>query len=151
MKIVDGIKYKKDLAKHFVAYWNTRKMKYSVKWAENYIETNHRNEIIGGKFLIAIEDGKIVGSMSVVLWQKDLAELRDFYVKPNYRNKGVGRKLLEATLEFCKKKNVRKIHAKLFPQYFKFFKEYGFFKEGKLRSHFAEGEHLIIIGKFMKN
>ncbi len=150
MKIVDGIKHKRDLAEHLVSYWNTRKMKYSTKWAENYVAKGHREEIIGDKFLVAIENGKVAGSISIVLWEKDLAELRDFYVKPEYRKKGIGRALLEEALRFCKKKKIRKVHGKLFPQYLPFFRQYGFQSEGKLKSHFAEGEDLIIIGKFLK-
>jgi len=150
MKIVDGIKYKKDLAKHLISYWKTRGMNYSQKWAENYVTKGHREEILGDKFFVAVENGFVVGSMSVILWKRDIAELRDFYVKPEYRNKGIGRKLLERALDFCRRKDMRKIHAELFPQYFHFFKKYGFYKEGVLRSHYAEGEDLLVIGKFLK-
>lgn len=150
MRIADGSAHRKSLAAHLVAYWKTRGMRYSQKWAEGYIASGHKKEIAGDKFFVALENGCVVGSISVVVWKGGLAELRDFYVTPACRNKGIGRALFEKALRFCEKKKARKVHAKVFPQYMEFFKEYGFAEEGILKSHFADGEDLLVVGKFMK-
>jgi len=51
---------------------------------------------------IAELDGKIVGSVFIVKHTDSAAKLRMLYVEPEARRHGVGRKLVEAALEFSR-------------------------------------------------
>lgn len=148
------IKERKDghdekLAKLLRNYWETRDMDYSQEWTKEYIREGHRNEIIEDKFFVAEEGDEVVGSLSVILWEGGVAELRDFFVKEGYRKEGAGKKLFEKAYEFCRGRNARKIHAKIFPYLWDFFRKQEFKAEGILHDHFKEGEDLIVVGKFL--
>jgi GNAT superfamily N-acetyltransferase len=51
---------------------------------------------------IAELDGKIVGSIFIVKHMESTAKLRMLYVEPEARGHGVGRKLVDAALEFSR-------------------------------------------------
>ena len=140
-----------ELAGFLTKYWETRNMDYSQDWAESYIKKGHREEIIDDKFFVAKENNDIIGSISIVFWEGGVAELRDFYVKEKHRNEGVGDQLFDNAFEYCRERNVRKIHAKIFPYMLNFFKRKGFRAEGILQDHFEKGEDLIIVGKFLSD
>lgn len=139
----------KELAEFLSKYWETRNMDYSLDWAESYIRKGHKKEIMDDKFFVAKEDEEIIGSISVVFREGGVAELRDFYVKEEHRDEGIGDELFEKAFEFCRERNVRKLHVKIFPYMLNFFKRKGFRAEGVLQDHFEEGEDLIIMGKFL--
>ncbi len=63
----------------------------------------------GGLFLVAKDDGRVVGCAGVRRISDDLAELRRIYLYPEYRISGVGMKLAEKALNFCRQKRFNKI------------------------------------------
>jgi N-acetylglutamate synthase-like GNAT family acetyltransferase len=130
-------------------YWETRGMKYSQKWAEGYVSKGHKAEIKEDLFF-ALKDGeKVLGTIAVIIYEGDVAELRDFVVDREHRGKGLGHKIISESLTILKEKKVRKAYALIFRQYADFYKEFGFEKEGVMKSHFAEGEDLVIVSKFL--
>lgn len=131
-------------------YWKERRMDYSQRWAESYLKKGHSIEIKKEVFFVLKEENTLIGIISIIVWEGDLAELRDFVIKKEFRGKGYGKKLLENSIEWCKKNRIRKIISLSFPKYEKFLKEYGFEREGYLKDHFADGEHLVIMGKHLK-
>ena len=60
-------------------------------------------------FLIAEREGRIVGTTAIKEEDTKVALLRRIFVDPKYRGKGYGLALIEKAIEFCKKKNYRKI------------------------------------------
>ena len=60
-------------------------------------------------FFIAERDGQVVGTTAIKEEDPKIALLRRIFVDPKYRGKGYGLSLLEKAIEFCKKKNYRKI------------------------------------------
>ncbi len=131
-------------------YWETRGMKYSQTWAEGYVRKGHKAEIKEDLFFTAKDGEKVLGAMSVIIYEGNVAELRDFVVDPEFRGKGLGHKIISEILTILKERKVRKACALIFRQYEEFYKEFGFGKEGILKSHFAEGEDLMIVSKFLK-
>lgn len=57
----------------------------------------------GGTFLVGIADGKVVGTAGVRKVNENLCEIRRIYLKKEFRNKGYGKQLFEAALDFAEK------------------------------------------------
>ncbi|MFZ2499841.1 GNAT family N-acetyltransferase [Methanosarcina sp.] len=55
----------------------------------------------GGTFFVGIADGRVVGSAGVRKLDEDLCEIRRIYLKKDFRNKGNGKKLFRAALDFA--------------------------------------------------
>ena len=60
---------------------------------------------------VATASGKFAGSVAIDGYnaKKEGARLRWFIVDPDFRNAGLGKKLISRTVEFCKKKQYPKI------------------------------------------
>jgi putative acetyltransferase len=63
----------------------------------------------GGEFFVALEDGKVIGTAGIAPVEPGVFELRKMYLAPSTRGKGLGRRLLEACLEFCRAKGARSV------------------------------------------
>ena len=63
----------------------------------------------GSKLWIAETGGTIVGSAAIVYVEKSIAQLRWFFVEPEYQNKGIGNKLMQTALDFCRENNYQSI------------------------------------------
>jgi putative acetyltransferase len=57
----------------------------------------------GGTFLVGIADGKVVGTAGVRKVNENLCEIRRIYLKKEFRDKGYGKQLFEAALDFAEK------------------------------------------------
>tara|TARA_Y100000310_G_C20702951_1_gene831782 strand:+ start:3648 stop:4211 length:564 start_codon:yes stop_codon:yes gene_type:complete len=130
------------------SYWRDRKMIYTQKWAEDYITVGHKVELKREQTFVLLDKNKVLGTIAVLLWEGNVAELRDFVVKKEQRNKGLGKKLLEFALDWCKRNNVRKVFALVSQDLRSFFESYQFILEGFLKNHFKEGEHLLLVSFF---
>jgi len=106
-------------------------------------------EIMEDRFFVALESGEVVGSMSVILWVGNRAEMRDFFVKPEFRAKGVGEQIYQRVESFCKDKGVGKLFAFVLPAVVDFFTKHGFEVEGRLKGACKNSEDLVAIGKFL--
>jgi amino-acid N-acetyltransferase len=62
-------------------------------------------------WLIAEEDGQIVGCVSLVYFNGSLCEVRSLAVHPHYRGQGIARKLVEAALEMAQRTGVPRVLA----------------------------------------
>ena len=63
----------------------------------------------GSTFLVAEDDRKIVGTLGVKQEDPKTAILRRLFVDPAYRGKGVGSRLLEEALAFCKTQGIHEV------------------------------------------
>jgi amino-acid N-acetyltransferase len=73
--------------------------------------------------------GKVIGCIGLsVLWA-DLAEVRSLAVDDEYRGRGIGRRLVEWTVEEARRLQIRKLMALTYEQ--KFFEKLGFEVVGK--------------------
>ncbi len=61
-------------------------------------------------FFVAELDGQIVGTTAIKEEEDKVALLRRVFVDPKYRGKGYGLRLMEKAVEFCKKKNYKRIY-----------------------------------------
>ncbi len=139
----------KEAAKLLVEYWKERGMNYSQKWATNYMKQGHKTEIKKDIFFAAKEKSKLVGTASIVIYEGNVAELRDLVIKKQERGKGCGNLLLKELIKVAKKNKVRKLYALVFPTTKQIYQKAGFRQEGYLKSHFAKKEDLCFMSRFL--
>ncbi|HLD57947.1 MAG TPA: GNAT family N-acetyltransferase [archaeon] len=141
----------KSASKLLVDYWNSRGMsQYTNGYARKYLSQGHAKEIKFDKFFVlksATQDA--VAVVSLIVYDGDVAEIRDFVVDKKYRGKGYGRKIVEELIEKAKKLKVRKLFSLASDKNTGFYKHLGFKKEGVLKDHFSKGEDLTIFSKFL--
>lgn len=62
------------------------------------------------RIFLAIADNQIVGSVAILGSSRHLAQLRWFLIHPDYRGRGLGKKLLQEAIAFCREKDYQKIY-----------------------------------------
>lgn len=67
------------------------------------------NDLSGNQMWIAEMDGQIVGDIAVIKRGEDKAQLRWFGVDASLQGQGLGNKLLETAINFCKEKGYSKL------------------------------------------
>ena len=63
----------------------------------------------GGMLWVAEIAGQVKGAVAIVKVDAKLAKLRWFYVDPDVQGKGMGRKLMEKALGFCREKGYEQV------------------------------------------
>lgn len=61
------------------------------------------------KILVAVDNGKIIGSMAYKKTNKEVAELKRVYLYKEYRGKGIAKQLYNRIIEVIKKKKYKKL------------------------------------------
>ena len=69
-----------------------------------------------GRLWIAEEDGRVVGSIAVVDADNDVGQLRWFLLTPEARGTGLGRRMLETALTYCRERGMRHVFLWSFAQ-----------------------------------
>jgi amino-acid N-acetyltransferase len=67
-------------------------------------------------WLVAEENGQIVGCVSLVYFNGSLCEVRSLAVHPTYRGSGLGRQLVEAALDMAQAHSFRRDFVANFPE-----------------------------------
>lgn len=83
----------------------------------------------GSNFWIALDDNTLIGTVGLKKESGDLAYLKRMVVKKEFREQGLGIKLLETAIKFAKEHNFKTIFAgtvKENPNAIKFYKNHGF-------------------------
>ena len=132
-----------------VNYWKERGMpQYGKAWAADYLLNGHKNETKSDEFFVYTIDDEVIGTIALITDVSGVAEIRDLVIKPEYRGKGYGKKMLKDLMNLAKQRKIRKLFA--LTKVEGIFKSEGFEKEGMLKNHFAQGEDLIIMSKFLQ-
>jgi len=150
LKPLRAKKERQEAAGLLADYWKRRGMpQYDLHWAERYLVEGHKKEVARDEFLVYSEDGKMLGIVSLITDVSGVAEIRDFVVEPSERRKGYGRRILDDIVAIAKERGMRKLFSLSLPQAESLYASAGFIKEGILKSHFAPGEDLAIMSKFL--
>lgn len=121
-------------------YWFTKRfLRESMKRKGLFYGAFDKDELIGAIF---VDDGI----------DRPKAWIFFFAVKKEYRNKGIGNRLLDAV-----EKKLPKDYCKLFVDFEKkdklalcFYKEHGFKKAGKIKDWFGKGTYGLLYSKTIK-
>ena len=142
---------RQEAAQLLADYWSSRGMPaYDRKWAAKYLTKGHGLEVARDEFFAMRENGKLVGIVSLITDVSGVAEIRDLVVKPAHRGKGYGRVMLKQIVSLARRQKIRKVFVLAFPRYRKLYESLGFAKEGILKDHFAKGENLIVMSRFLE-
>tara|TARA_B100001758_G_C17905953_1_gene351108 strand:- start:42 stop:509 length:468 start_codon:yes stop_codon:yes gene_type:complete len=85
---------------------------FIVEKYDEEILSNSKKYIIdkGGEIFFAKTKDEIIGTVALMpTSEKDIFELSKMAVKPNYRNKGVGKQLLKKCVKFSKYKGLKSL------------------------------------------
>ncbi len=80
-------------------------------------------------FFVYVEEGKIIGCVSLEIYSKKLAEIRSLVVDPKYQGKGVGSALIKACIIKAKKLKIYEVLSVTHKD--KMFESLGFSKQLK--------------------
>ena len=69
-----------------------------------------------GRLWIAEEGGRVVGSIAVVNADESVGQLRWFLLTPEARGTGLGRRLLETALTYCRERGMHRVFLWSFAQ-----------------------------------
>lgn len=89
-----------------LAYWNIAPVAPSRE-----IPVPERTEIIIDNAHVALDDGRIVGVCSYIQQSPTLAEGASFGVDPDYHGRGIGEKLVLASLRERYTRGIRTVHS----------------------------------------
>jgi ribosomal protein S18 acetylase RimI-like enzyme len=120
----------------------------SVEDEENFPEAVWQERM--KPMLVALSDNKPVGSVTYLfndrVKTKHIARIVGFYVNPNYRGLGVGRKLMEQALDRIREnKDILKVQLMVNPKQeaaVALYKKLGFDVVGELKKELKVGEEL---------
>ncbi|WP_143306655.1 bifunctional helix-turn-helix transcriptional regulator/GNAT family N-acetyltransferase [Chitinophaga vietnamensis] len=62
------------------------------------------------RIILAVAEGRIVGTVAVLASSRHLAQLKWLLVHPDFRGQGLGKRLLSEAISFCKEKNYQHIY-----------------------------------------
>ena len=142
------------IANVFVQSYNIRDLKEGIEVFKNEIKKNHN-------YIVAQENGKIIG---IVTWlmhglpKHQLAELDRIAVIPEYRGRGVSRKLFDFMVkdasQFYKKNKsrLRKLYLLTHAdneRAKKFYEKLGFKHETTLKSHYYKNKDEYVYSMFI--
>jgi DNA-binding MarR family transcriptional regulator/N-acetylglutamate synthase-like GNAT family acetyltransferase len=72
--------------------------------------TEFMQDTVGGELWVAEIDNKIVGSIAITKFNDKVAQLRWFILDEDYQGIGIGKKLMETALNFCKEKQYEHVY-----------------------------------------
>ncbi|MET1030869.1 bifunctional helix-turn-helix transcriptional regulator/GNAT family N-acetyltransferase [Domibacillus tundrae] len=71
--------------------------------------TEFMNNTEGGELWVAEVNGKIAGSIAITKSSDKIVQLRWFILDNHYQGRGIGKKLMETALHFCKEQNYQHV------------------------------------------
>ncbi|HWP79663.1 MAG TPA: GNAT family N-acetyltransferase [Candidatus Acidoferrum sp.] len=64
----------------------------------------------GGQIWVAVDGEKVIGSIAIVKAGEDTAQLRWFALDDRYHGKGLGKKLMDAAMGFCREQGYKQVY-----------------------------------------
>jgi len=109
-------------------------------------------EIFPDGFVVAVDGEKIVGFAVGVISQEEKGRILLIGVDEDYRNKGIGSKLLKRILLVLSLRGVREVELEVRASNvhaIKFYDKMGFRKKDRIRDYYEDGEDAYIMAKYL--
>ena len=118
---------------------------------EFIINSSLRNDF---GFFIATLDDEVVGFIGTLFYENvGRAEIGPIGVDDEYKNQGIGKKLVNHALEFLKERNIFRVIARIKAENkigLKFFEDLDFKSDAYLKRYTKNGEDVIQLVKFLE-
>jgi len=119
-------------------------------WLSLGCDIHINDNVPNSTYLVAVDKDKIVGSIGIVAYTENSKMnlyLFDFYVIPEYRNKGIGQDLIDSVKEVfeSKIKNRGFISLRAIPSTVSYFEKQGFVKTDKLEYGIHEKDDICFV------
>lgn len=88
---------------------NESRINLSLEEQPDLFNINKSYQHGGGEFWIAVCDGKVIGTIGLMMKENNCAIMKKFFVKKEYRSQKVGLALYSELIKFAKTSNVRHI------------------------------------------
>ncbi len=85
------------------------KIHLSLEEQPDLLDISRAYQQNGGQFWLAIENGRVIGTIGLMRKEKDCAVLKKFFVKREYRAQGIGWALYCALLAYAKAQGIKQI------------------------------------------
>ena len=86
--------------------YNVEANSFSVPWSLNSFENELKND--AAKYFVALVDGVVAGYVG--MWEiSGQCDITNVAVLPSFRRKGVGKRLIEHLIQYCKNANLSPI------------------------------------------
>ena len=85
------------------------KINLSLQEQPDLLDIRHAYQDKGGQFWIALSQGKVIGTIALMMKEDHCAILKKFFVDAKFRSRGVGSALYQELLTFAKAQNVKHI------------------------------------------
>lgn len=125
----------KNIEIKFVKNWSTKDIVELYKaggWWKDHYSSKGIDPLIKGSYAFAVvvdkENKKTIGMGRILSDGISDAYIQDLIILPNYRGKGIGKRLLEKLLNYCLSKGILWIGLIAEPGQDSFYKSYGFKK-----------------------
>lgn len=103
-------RYKNEIIDMILSIQNKEaKIDLSIEEQPDLTDIHSAYERNGGKFLIAIENKQVIGTIALMMSKNNCGILKKFFVKAAYRGQGVGSALYQALLEYARSKGLKYI------------------------------------------
>lgn len=94
----------------------------------------YKSECESSRFWVAVEDGRVIGTAGIKDLKDGRAKLWKMYVEKAHRSQGIGTRILNGVIEFCRDNGFEKIELITDPKLKiarKFYDKYGFVVTGE--------------------
>ena len=81
------------------------KINLSIEEQPDLLDIPKYYEENGGAFFVAVDNDEVIGTIALMNYKTGNGVLKKFFVKKQYRKKGVGKSLYSSLLDFAKEQN----------------------------------------------
>lgn len=124
---------------------------HNLKFNKEYVQDSFHD----GIWFLSEINNKIVGVILLKIIEQDKrGELKHLIVNKNFRNRGIGKALLNKAIKYAKKKKLRKltgmVSSKNIGVLKKLAKNFKFKQEGIFKNHYRRNEDVFVYSLFLQ-
>ena len=125
-------------------FWITKKINYSKEEVIDYILRGHEADTTVDKFFVYKKDNEVIGVISLLVYDKNMAEIKDLVVKREFRGKGIGKEMVEYLIKMAEEYS-RQIAALVRQENKMFYEKLGFKASETVKEDIVLDENIFVM------
>lgn len=130
---------------HIKEIYEIEKLSFATPWDIASLEGELNNTF--AKYYVAVSDDKVIGYAGI--WNIiDEGHITNIAVHPDYRNLGVGNRLLDTLIKACKERNIFSLTLEVRKSNIKaqrLYEKHGFIVEGVRKKYYSDNDEDALI------